>query len=283
MHTMQHRKVCRRFDCHCHWRQHPARAVLPRPMPAGRNSGKHVVLWAVLFAGASHTSVDAFISSSLRPLALGTPAHLAALSPHGAARAKHAVPAAAASSAASSSAAAAGQQARVEAQMAWLAAHGVVLDGVTLEVSPLQGLGVVATRDLGVGDAAILVPRAAQLFAESEALHPTSRCLAEKAAARLGASSSPSVAAKFEEGALAAALVSEASLLRGGAGTREPGGAESENDGALSHFAAYLESLPRLSEMSGPAWLWEDERLEREASALLDVHACMHACVHMNT
>ena len=236
------------------------------------------MLWAVLFAGASHTSVDAFISSSLQPLAVGTQAHLAALSPHGAARAKHAVPAAAASSAAM-----AGQQARVEAQMAWLAAHGVVLDGVTLEVSPLQGLGVVATRDLGVGDAAILVPRAAQLFAESEALHPTSRCLAEKAAARLGASSSPSVAAKFEEGALAAALVSEASLLRGGAGTREPGGAESENDGALSHFAAYLESLPRLSEMSGPAWLWEDERLEREASALLDVHACMYACVHMNT
>lgn len=161
--------------------------------------------------------------------------------------------------------------------MAWLAANGAVLDGVELAASPLQGLGVMATRGLEVGHAAVLVPRRAQLRADSGELHATSHRLAADAAALLHASSSPAVAGKFEEGALAAALLSELSLLRGESckWTREGGADEGAPaaDATPSHYAAYLETLPAMAEMPAAAWLWAEERLEQQATAALAAEA----------
>ena len=161
--------------------------------------------------------------------------------------------------------------------MAWLAANGAVLDGVELAASPLQGLGVMATRGLEVGHAAVLVPRRAQLRADSDELHATSHRLAADAAALLHASSSPAVAGKFEEGALAAALLSELSLLRGESckWTREGGADEGAPaaDATPSHYAAYLETLPAMAEMPAAAWLWAEERLEQQATAALAAEA----------
>jgi hypothetical protein len=138
-----------------------------------------------------------------------------------------------------------------------------VLDGISIEASPLHGLGAIATRSLEVGHAALLVPRHAQLLADSEALHTISGQLAERVAKLLCSSASPAVAAKFEESSLAVALLSEVSLMQGNKGTADE----------QSHFAAYLESLPSMKDMSRAAWLWEDDRLETEVSTELTADA----------
>ena len=69
--------------------------------------------------------------------------------------------------------------------MQWLKAQGAVIDGVSLETSPIgadAGLGVVATKRLEIGHQALNVPLRAQLRVDSEGLHPVSMELAEQAA-----------------------------------------------------------------------------------------------------
>lgn len=141
--------------------------------------------------------------------------------------------------------------------MAWLTRHGAALDGVSLETGgTAQGLGIMATRDLRIGHQALLVPRCAQLHADAEGLHAVSRELGRQAANVLSKHS--------EEGALAAALLSELSLLEGNACKWQRRDSEACVDTESlrnNYYGPYLESLPTLKELPQPAWMWEDGEL----------------------
>ena len=218
-------------------------------------SGPFVLVWALL---AFSTVTDAFLllAATKRPL---SPFQACALHT----RRQRPVQAAAAGGAGVSGGGGRCTLASAEALMMWLDENGAVLDGISIEASPMHGLGAIATRSLEVGHVALLVPRHAQLLADSEALHTISGQLAERVAELLCSSASPAVAAKFEESSLAMALLSEVSLMQGN--SRKCRGAA---DGP-SHFAAYLESLPSMKDMSRAAWLWETDRLEAEVSTEL--------------
>ena len=212
-----------------------------------------VILWALLLACSTSADAFLFLAATKRPL---SPFQACALHIRRD-RPLRAMPAEACT------------LARAEALMLWLDENGAMLDGMSIEASPLHGLGAIATRSLEVGHAALLVPRHAQLLADSDALHTISGQLAERAAKLLCSSASPTVSAKFEESSLAVALLSEVSLVHGNSSKCKAEG----HANTPSHFAAYLESLPSMADMPRAAWLWEDDRLETEVSAELAADA----------
>ena len=148
--------------------------------------------------------------------------------------------------------------------MEWLRGRGANLDGVTLRKSPLgarAGLGVVATEPLESGHQALYIPRRAQLHADSQELHIASRGFAASTDALLGAA----------DASLAAALLSELSLLRGCSSKwQREAGRDGENHAvASSYYDGYLQALPSPNSMPRAAWLWDPAELESAGSAVL--------------
>ena len=123
----------------------------PRGWPSFYAMSAHRVLWVLLFACSTVTDAFLFLAATKRPL---SPFQACALHT----RRERQVRAAAAVGAGACGGCCCSALASAETLMMWLDENGAVLDGISIEASPMHGLGAIATRSLEVGHAALLVP-----------------------------------------------------------------------------------------------------------------------------